>query len=372
MSELDELLDTIGELHAAGADAARWPAALTSVASVIGGVASTLELLDRRDFNYLIFSAAGVPPPEEVAYLADFARLSPRVSAALKQRPGELAWDYQILDDAGMDGDPFYAKFLAPMDMRYSTAVLLDVEENEFAALAVQRSPKQGHVGPAELKLMRQLGTHATLALDVTRRLQRRSLAEEQMEATLDWLADGAMLVETDGRIVHANIVAHELLRRSDGIALRRGQLEFANATAAKAYHQALASLADREGGLLRPAIADFAAALDGDRPPYTVSVRPAGRGSGALALVFIHDPLTMVDQSARLLQQAFGLTAAEAHVADALRRGVTAEAYAGREGVSRNTVYTHIRRIKDKTGRGRMVELIELLNSVRSAVRPR
>ena len=90
----------------------------------------------------------------------------------------------------------------------------------------------------------------------------------------------------------------------------------------------------------------------------------------GAAALLFIHDPL-VVDTGASLLQVAFGLTPAEAHLAVALRRGVSPQDYARERGISRNTVYTHLRRIKDKCRQGRLPELVRLLNNVHTIASP-
>jgi DNA-binding CsgD family transcriptional regulator len=70
-------------------------------------------------------------------------------------------------------------------------------------------------------------------------------------------------------------------------------------------------------------------------------------------------------------MRRTFDLTPAEAHLAMDLCRGVSPGAYAGRRGVSANTVYTHMRRLKDKCGAARTVELIATLNAARGAPPP-
>ena len=58
--------------------------------------------------------------------------------------------------------------------------------------------------------------------------------------------------------------------------------------------------------------------------------------------------------------------------MAAALCAGVSPDDYARERRLSRNTVYTHLRRIKEKTGCTRLPELIRKLNDARtSAVRP-
>jgi DNA-binding CsgD family transcriptional regulator len=64
-----------------------------------------------------------------------------------------------------------------------------------------------------------------------------------------------------------------------------------------------------------------------------------------------------------------FRLTVAEAKVATALCAGLSPDDYARENELSSNTVYTHIRHLKEKTGSGRMAELIRKLNDVQGAV---
>ncbi len=107
--------------------------------------------------------------------------------------------------------------------------------------------------------------------------------------------------------------------------------------------------------------------------PPYLVSVRPlvtgAGRhvtGAGAVVALFVRDPASARPAEMEVLREAFGLTEAEADLARAIQAGVSLPHYAQARAISLNTVYTHLRHVKEKTGTNRTVELILKLNSVR------
>jgi DNA-binding CsgD family transcriptional regulator len=65
-----------------------------------------------------------------------------------------------------------------------------------------------------------------------------------------------------------------------------------------------------------------------------------------------------------------FGFTDAEANLAEALRTGTSIGDYARERKLSLNTVYWHLRRIKEKTGCSRLPELISKLNGLRIPVR--
>ena len=118
----------------------------------------------------------------------------------------------------------------------------------------------------------------------------------------------------------------------------------------------------------------DFTAARRAGVPAYVVSVRPLidpnGGAREAVAIVFVHDPLVRNAGAVRLLRHLFGLTAAEAALAQALQTGVSPAAYARETALSPNTIYTHLRRIKEKTGCSRIAELTRKLNELRVPLR--
>jgi DNA-binding CsgD family transcriptional regulator len=69
-------------------------------------------------------------------------------------------------------------------------------------------------------------------------------------------------------------------------------------------------------------------------------------------------------------LRDLFGLTEAEAALAQAVHSGPTITDYARTRRLSLNTIYTHLRRLREKTGSSRLPELIHKLNEVRLPLR--
>jgi DNA-binding CsgD family transcriptional regulator len=248
---------------------------------------------------------------------------------------------------------------------------ILGTPRSQFAALAVQRSPRQG--APEEIALMARPIPPATQALAVVQRLGNARQFADGLEQALEAVADGVLLLDSGGAIVHANRAARSILKLKAGIAVREDVIEFTDPAAVISFRTAMRAILDPGSGdgSERPG-ADFVAARPDDLPPLAVSLRSidARDRGGAAALLFIHDPL-VVDTGASLLQAAFGLTPAEAHLAVALRRGVSPQDYARERGISRNTVYTHLRRIKDKCRQGRLPELVRLLNNVHTIASP-
>ncbi len=375
MATPDSLLTAIEAIYAAGLDEALWSNALAQVMRAVGGVAATLEVFERSTARLTEFHFHDLPPGNEVAYLDHYFSLNPRIPALIGGKPGNIVTDYTVLDERSMNRDAFYAGFLAPTGYRYFIGATFDASAREAFLFSVQRAAKQGHVGKDETRKMQLLLPHVRQAFDMTRRLRGTDAADRSFKVALDWIADGVALLRTDGHVLHANEALQAIARRGDGIRIRRGTLEFADATGHAEFAKALGAAKDARGGVAADAC-DIAIPRQASAPPYVVSVRPLVRTPrarhqiDAAIIVFVHDPLQSNAATARMLHDLFGLTEAEADLARALQAGTPPGDYARERAVSLNTVYTHLRRIKEKTGCRRIPELIRKLNDLQVPLR--
>ena len=331
----DKLLAAIEAVYAAGLNAELWPQTLATITRLVGGVGSTIEIIDRPSFTHLDFFSFGVPTPGEIAYLSQYAVLSPRIPDALQQRAGETTWDYRILDEKGID-----------------------------------------HVDRAEIALMERLVPHVSQSIGMMRRLRTEKAASQSLERVLDWLADGVALIKTDGSIAYANDSFQAIVRTGDGLRIKKNSIEFASATARGRFDAAMTGVIALSNGTADAGGADFAVARPSGAAPYVLSVRPlkASRheraSQGAVAIVFVRNPPDHGIEDLQLLREVFGFTNAEASLALALRQGASPAEYARTHAISQNTVYTHLRRIREKTGCHRLHELIGKLNDVKMPLR--
>jgi DNA-binding CsgD family transcriptional regulator len=345
------------------------------VTRLFGGAAASLEVFKPPLQAPVEFHSFGIPPAGELAYLEHYAALNPRAAFAFGHATQDLLWDYQMLDERAMNRDPFYTWLQPQMDLRYFMAGQFYRTPGECVGVSVHRTRKQGHVNASEVALMKRLMPHFRQALDTAMRLKSARSFGRSLEGALDWLADGVALISQDGRVLYANESLQAIARRADGIRIRRGVIEFVAPDAGTRFSAALAGIHRMRAGHVG-ATGDFPVPRRA-APPYLVSVRPvahSGRDhdgeTQATALVFVHDPLQRVAGMIRVLREVFGLTEAEASVADALHAGTPLGDYARERNVSLNTVYTHLRRIKEKTGCTRMAELIRKFNDLRLPLR--
>jgi DNA-binding CsgD family transcriptional regulator/PAS domain-containing protein len=372
----DELLATIDAVYAAGLDARQWPQALGAMAKLVGGAGATLEIFDRSALAVTDFFSFGSPRASEIAYFDRYLALNPRVPDALRRKAGDVTWDYRILDESGIDRSPFYQEFLAPMGFRYNVVGVLMSTKTEFAAFTVQRSARQGHVQRAEIALTERLIPHVNRSIDMMRRLKAEATANQSFERTLDWLAEGVALIRANGTVAYANEAFQAIARSDDGFAIKKNCIEFATAGARGRFDAAIAGSLSLSGSAANASVADFAVERRSGAAPYVVSVRPLKLPRNEttprlpVAMIFVHDPLNHGDEDTHLLREIFGFTSAEASLARALRRGIPLGDYGRSQRVTQNTIYTHLRRIKEKTGCRRLPELIGRLNDVRMLLR--
>jgi DNA-binding CsgD family transcriptional regulator len=366
MVEHDQYLQTIEAVYARGLDRDRLPVALEGANRLIGGGGATFEVIDLVAQRLTDFWSVGTPTTQGTQYIEQFAALNPRIPYASRQARGKIIWDYQILDEAEMSRDPFYAEFLPPLDLRYCLGAVIERTPEKMVAFAVQRSQKQGHADQREIALMQRLVPHFQQANDTAMRLKAAGDRQDILENALDWLADGVALIRADGQVVHANDALRALALRGDAFRIDNGAIEFCAPDIRRRFATALDAIGRLRDLSFEAPSTDFVAPRAGGKPGYTVSVRPLVhaetreiRNGNAVAMVFMRDPLERTSAAGAMLQTMFNLTNAEAHLAQALCTGVTTRAYASERRVTLNTVYSHLRRIRDKTGCKSVADLI-------------
>jgi PAS domain S-box-containing protein len=199
---------------------------------------------------------------------------------------------------------------------------------------------------------------------------------EDLYENALDLLADGIALLRRDGGIVYVNEALRRLAAHGSEIRIERNAIEFVSPDLRSRFAQAMGAVErvhDPDAAWLS---IDFAVPREDGRPPYTVSVRPLSRGGkdagrpDAAAMLLVHDPARQSSAAARMLRELYGLTNAEAQLVQALSTGMTAVAYAESRKVSITTVYTHLRRTREKTGWKGVAELTRRFHELNVSLR--
>jgi DNA-binding CsgD family transcriptional regulator/PAS domain-containing protein len=377
MGNSDFYVQAVEAIYGCGAGELKVADALSAISRLMGASDAIYEVIDKSNGGLLWFTSARQPSAAASRYSDHFAALNPRVPSVLRQKPGNVGWDCKLMDEEAMKRDGFYSEFLPSMGLRHFISAVLERTEDRIAVVAVQRSPGKGPASDREIALMRRLYPHCRRAYAMRKRLAAPAPSREDLlENALDLLSDGIALLRKDGGIVFVNEALRHLAARNRDFRIGRNGIEFAAPDLRGRFAAALSAVRrihDPDAGF-QPT--DFAVPREG-LPPYTVSVRPLLRAGAetahpdVAAMLLVHDPLQQNLGAGKMLQELNGLTNAEAQLVQALGSGMTAVAYAKSRNISVTTVYTHLRRTREKTGWKSVAELTRRFHELNVSLRP-
>jgi DNA-binding CsgD family transcriptional regulator len=217
------------------------------------------------------------------------------------------------------------------------------------------------------------IGTYSSRESDLRRagrphddgsRAARESLLYQAALGTLEELDRGVVLLDAAGTVCYASRTAEAMAARRNGLLFRRGRLQFEPADANAAFDRFLANGTAPPGD-------NLVLRVDASRGPTPYRIlarvlesRSVHRGNGAGYCVFIYEPNGgQKPLPGRLLANLYGLTAAEARLANELFGGRSVTDSAAACGISLNTAKSVLKRIFDKCAVHSQSELLLLLS---------
>jgi DNA-binding CsgD family transcriptional regulator/PAS domain-containing protein len=361
-----ELSALIGCIYDTAMDPALWPGALRKIGDFTGGMAICLHTRDKADRRW--YACGRTDPDYDRLFLNEYYKINPfggRFSAA---EVGRLVGIGDVMDLDEYRASRFFCEWSRPQGVADIKILWLDRSTTTYAALVAYRY--EGNALPDEEIGRRALliGQHLRRAAVVGHALEHKTAEAATLADTLDGLRAAVLLVDADGRVVHAN-AAGEIMLRS-GLALRSvsGRLAAVDARASPALLEAIAAAKGGDTAVGRRGIAVTLDARDGERYvahtlPLTSAERRGAQGlRGAVAALVVRKATVELRPIPEAIARAFNLTPTELRVLLAIVEtgGVaeTAEAL----GVSQATVRTHLHHLFGKTETRRQADLVKLV----------
>lgn len=223
--------------------------------------------------------------------------------------------------------------------------------------------------GNKDVELLRFLAPHIIRAFRLHLHLSELKARADNLQHAIDRVGTGIILLGDQGRILHTNQKAAQLLAENDGLKIVHGHLK-AERVSEKNELEHLISQAEAtsKGTGLGPG--DAIKISRRVRPPLHVLISPVRNialdsATPVHAVVFVSDPSQKVRPPAVILQALFGLTPAESRLALLLCDGHAPPQIADLIGVSTNTLKTQLTSIYRKTGTSRQSQLVRLLGNL-------
>jgi DNA-binding CsgD family transcriptional regulator len=228
-----------------------------------------------------------------------------------------------------------------------------------MGTVSLHRGKRQGGF---DAEMIQKLDHHAR---DLARMLRLRAhLASQKqktdgLEQVLDYQVQAAIVVDHQRRLLHVNAAAEELLRDSRAFRAHAGRLESCNGEASQ-IRAAIAKACDpRSPGA-------SAIAIEGHPGRLIVTVVPVQTGPGVRAALLLIQDMQPHDSSLSVrLQRLFGLTPAEAAVAQQLGEGLSLAEIAEVRGVAVETVRWQLKALAAKLGCSKQHEIAGLVRSI-------
>lgn len=358
------ILDVIELAYQAASEPELWAQVLEGVADLLDGDKSIM--LRARAESPADLPSARFDPEVVRLYFQSFEAINP-IQAGIDRADGvgylvdQVSTDQSWVAKNELTGSDFHDQFMRPAGFRGVLMIPLP----SIGMINVMRPQHAEEFERAELAAGQALQGPLRRAGQLGRRLGAKRRVGEALAQLAERASGPVILVDVQGRIVHANPAAEALIRSGDGVHSTALGLRAATPDASRRLSRLIGQAAsaaqagmDASGvmALPRPSGRRALAALVGP-----VHAEP-GAGAERLALISIIDPEQPVVASQDRLRELFGLTPAEVKVVAELAAGYETRAVAQRLGLSLHTVRVLLARAMAKTDVHRQSELMSLV----------
>lgn len=315
--------------------------------------------------------ASNLDPRFLQAYADEWWTRDTWAMAGMARTRGQSFLVTELVPDKEWLRSDIYNELVKPLaDCRYCIGTILEIGDQR-AVMGLHRASTAPDFSRTELDTLQRLSGHIGQSLRMAQQLNRRDDTKALLEAAIDSLSFGLIIVDAGCRPLAMNRLAESCL--GPGRGLLGGKAGEPLRTENPRQTLLLQRLV-REATSLSSAGALRIERVKGSASPapLLVQVIPlAGRQAGILrvreraSMILLHMPAPGAPLQRAVLQGLFGLTVAETRLAQALARGDGLQEVATSTGVSVNTVRTQLRSLLVKTNTDRQASLMRLLTQL-------
>ncbi len=282
--------------------------------------------------------------------------------------PGRATSGYSVASFEDIAATAMFHEFLAPAGTVHLLQVTFSATPACTAGLSLWRPLEADPHGESEIGVGQVLARHMRRAFQFSRNFHATAGLSSQLEVVLDRLHDAYMLIDANGRLLHANPSAMTVISKDQWLHLRRERIAGVGKINSRNWRALLSGLGPTDGPATGAAVALYSAEASTLllravplRPPMAETW--GVRRDRALGLIMIAEPECADAGLSPEVATTLGLTDAETELARALLGGERIGAYARRRGRSVNTVKTHLASLFAKTETHRQADLLRLLD---------
>ena len=364
MSAIEASSSLIADIHDAAFAPPLWTSVLENATKYIGGSGASLWIRNPvgtgpSQYYYfgvddcgreLVFAACrGSRAPAEPAPSDDTAKL---INPSTCVPPPKF---FQMR---------FYEELATPPETDDKISGLGEESKQCIARFAVFCCPWD----KAARRRMQLIAPHIRRGVLIGRRHAYQMAAATEIADTLDGLRVSIFLVDANGWIVHANTSGYAMLTQASLLRSVKGKLTATGSDADAPLSKGIAQAAHHDAALHIEATAIPLTSANGQ--PYLMHVLPLASGSRkarvdavprAVTALIVHEAAMSIAEPAGRIANHYGLAPRERDVLRSIVESDGLAEVAEKLAIAESTVKTHLRRVFEKTGTCRQVELIKL-----------
>ncbi|UZW57292.1 helix-turn-helix transcriptional regulator [Sphingobium sp. JS3065] len=350
------------EIYDAATDDAAFDRLASTLAEAVGARSGVLHW-GRAPHHVAEISYSGYfSEAQMAAYDRDFQDDDIWGAALNRIEAANRVWNIEALvPSQAYEGSRIYNEWIRGMgDDTYRCLGGVIRQDGTTGNIGLHRGRAQRPFSEREVRAIQDSVGHIGRMFGIRGKLDRANHYGRSLHATLDLVGHAVFTLRPDGALIDCNSRADALLRRADALTTRQRQLKARDPRDDEALQAALRAAAARQGG---QASAIFIHREQG--LPYMLSIASVRVGMDRQIVAIATDPADRDLSIASRIRALYGLTRAEAEVAEALCAGRGLEELSQERGVALHTVRTQIKNIYAKLDCSRQSELVARIGAL-------
>lgn len=367
MGEQQRLTGLIAGIYDAALDSVLWPEVLAGIADFVDGQVGGLLAKDLVKKSVHAYCHAGLDPHYQRLYADTYSKVGP-VATTLLGDVGQIASIPELMPYDEFCNGCFYREWAKPQGWVDVAIGVLEKSASGCACLTVARDRASGMVDDEMRDRMALIVPHVRRAVLVGKTIDFKRVEAATFADILDGLNAGLFLIDANGRIVHSNTAANDILASGDFLRSTCGRLVAGDAQVDQTLRDIVAAAGNGAAETGTRGVALPLIAHDGERyvahvlPLMSGERRRVGAAYTAVAALFVRKAVLACPSPPEVIGRAYRLTPAELRVLLAIVEIGGVPEVAAALGVADTTIKTHLRRLFEKTGTGRQAELVKLV----------
>lgn len=299
-------------------------------------------------------------------------------------QPGDIYQLHEIASDSWQDS-PYYRQLMLPFQIHTEWVMVLSGPDNVVCLLRLGVTEK-ALLTPAHRAFLQQLRPYIEQALTLHKLIRRPQSIVDSLAAMSDALAIGFFILNGHGQVIQSNLAAENIVHHNKHLSLVDNCLKLARQSGYQKQfsafiQQALDWRTEDMQRCNRLGVEQYLAQAGTIKvPAYVLRIQPDSASAttlliqplrpslayrnetGAQLIVHLVDSAHDIFTAEKLVGDLYGLTPAEARLANLLANGYSIVEAANTLGLTEGSARTSTKRIYGKTGVSGQAQLVQLL----------